>query len=261
MRAKDLAKGLNSSNPAIRHKTAQIIGLLDEVELLPELSQAYQRETDSTVKQALSWAGKRLNEAKSKGYDTLQQLIIYAGIQSAVNRMPSIDDAREWQLTGQMTMTDIVNLRADLTVVLDYQHPQEPNQIDIAPLIEALKSDDDKKRSEALVKAFESKNMAILPHLVTLYFEEKKPHIQEQAQNTAKYIYWNAINWQMHQDGTMSEHLEVMARQAGKFRPNADDGGATPALQTPKLNEAAKPTDIDAILRQAEEARRKRLKK
>jgi hypothetical protein len=261
MRAKDLAKGLSSSNPTIRRTTAQVIGLLDEVDVLPELSQAYQQETDATVKQALMWAGKRLNEAKANGYDTVQQLIIYSGMQTAVNRMPSEQDAREWQLTGQMTMTDIVNLRADLTVALDYQHPQEPNKISITSFIDDLKSQDPRKRSEAMVKAFESKNMAVIPHLAVIYLEENKPHLKEQAQNTAKYIYWNAISWQMHQDGTISEILEKMARQAGKFRPNADNSAPTPAAQAPKLNEPAKADDIDAILRKAEEERRKRRRK
>lgn len=261
MRAKDLAKGLNSTNSAIRYKTAQVIGLLDEVDVLPELSQAYQQETDATVKQLFTWAGKRLNDAKSRGYDTVQQLIIYSGMQTAINRMPSIQDAREWQLTGQMTMTDIVNLRGDLTHILDYQHPQEPNKTDITPLIEELKATDPKKRSQIMVKLFDAKNMAVIPHLATIYFDETDPHLQEQAQNTAKYIYWNALSWQMHQDGRMSELLEKMALEAGKFRPGINDGLSTPPAPAPNVAESAKPADIDAILRQAEEARRKRRKK
>ncbi len=260
MRAKDLAKGLSSNNPTIRHTTAQVIGLLDEVAVLPELSHAYQQEADATVKQALMWTGKRLNDAKANGYDTVQQLIIYSGIQTAINRMPSEQDAREWQLTGQMTMTDIVNLRGDLTQALDYQHPHAPNQVSIAPFLDDLKSSDPQRRSQAMLKAFEAKNMAVIPHLAVIYLEETKPHLQEQAQNTAKYIYWNAISWQMHQDGTMSELLEKLARQAGKFRPAVSEGN-TPPSEAPRLNEPAKADDIDAILRKAEEERRKRRKK
>lgn len=257
MRAKDLAKGLNSSNPTVRRTTAHVIGLLDEVELLAELSHAYQRETEPAVKQALSWAGKRLNEAIAKGYDTVHELIVYSGMQTAINRMPSEHDAREWQLTGQMTMTDIVNLRGDLTVVLDYQHPQAPNQLDMSAVIEDLRSSDPQRRSQAMLKAFEAKSMAVIPHLAVIYFEEQKPHLKEQAQNTAKYIYWNMISWEMHQDGTMSERLERMAREAGKFRPAVNEAVAPPS-EVPKLHEPAQAEDIEAILRRAEEARRKR---
>lgn len=250
MQTKDLAKGLTNPNAQLRQKAAQIIGLLDEVDVLPELAQAHQREADSNVKQAIVWSGQRLKAAKDADYSTLEELLRYFGIARAIDNMPSDIEARMMLQYGAMTMTDLVNLTKDLIEALNYQHPQAPSKEDIMPYVRALKSGERATRAEAMLALFNSKNTAALSYLVNVFLDDPELTLREQAQNTAKYIYWNAISWQMHQDGTMRELLQERARVAGKLPANDE---APPLTVAP-----ADPDNIADILKKAEEARKKR---
>lgn len=260
MRPEHLLKGLAHQNPTARRIAAHTIGLLDEVALLPQMARAFKNETDADVKAAIRWAGERLKAATDAGYNTLDALFDYFGMNRAVENMPTEKELRLLQQldAGNISMTDLINQRHRSMTDLIYQRPEQPTQADIQKPVDALRSDDRVTRSQAMARLFELKNMAALPHLVNVFLHDPDPTLREQAQNTAKYLYWHAISWRMHQDGSIVAALEARARALGKL--DADDGDTPDANAAGSSNESSAESAAE-ILRRAQEARAKRRKR
>ncbi|TVR24095.1 MAG: hypothetical protein EA396_02220 [Anaerolineaceae bacterium] len=260
MQPEHLLKGLAHKNPVARRIAAHTIGTLDEVALLPQMARAFKSEADSDVKAAIRWAGERLKAASSAGYSTMDALFNYFGMNRAIENMPTEKELRLLQQldANNISMADLINQRHRSMTDLIYQRPEQPTQADIQRPLNALRADDRTARSQAMARLFELKNMAALPHLVNIFLHDPDPTLREQAQNTAKYLYWHAISWRMHQDGSIIAALEARARALGKL--DADDGDTpqAPAVKSPDESSAAEAAEI---LRRAQEARAKRRKR
>ncbi len=90
-------------------------------------------------------------------------------------------------------------------------------------------------------------NPAALPALAQVFVEDSKAPVREAAQAAAKRIYWNAVYWEMEQDGSMAVEIE---------RRRSDVDTQSPSDTT--ANAESDPNDIADILRKAEEKRRQR---
>jgi len=64
MRLEALLSGLENPQPTVRLDVVRVLGMLDETRSLDTLRARYQNEPDPVVRNAISWAGKRLFQAQ-----------------------------------------------------------------------------------------------------------------------------------------------------------------------------------------------------
>lgn len=145
--------------------------------------------------------------------------------------------------------------------------PAPPSDTDIRAFVHRLRTDEknEKRINAARDLAAVVNNPAALPHLARAFIEDHYLPVQQAAQEAAKLLYWNAIYWEMEQDGAMTAEIE-RRRAALGLQADADAAGTAgqPSAPTPPAAES-KPApaqdDVGDILRKAEEARRKRMKR
>jgi hypothetical protein len=127
--------------------------------------------------------------------------------------------------------------------------PTKPSEANINILVHRLFNDasNDKRASAAVDLAAVVNNPAALPHLAQAFIKDYALPVREAAQRSAKLIYWNAIYWDMEQDGSMAAEIE---KRRGAPPPTQAQAPAPPAAP-------AQPS-VDEILRKAEAARKKR---
>ncbi|MBN1680456.1 MAG: HEAT repeat domain-containing protein [Anaerolineae bacterium] len=88
-----LLGGLKNPQPAVRLDVVRVLGMLDEVRALETLRQMYENESDSAVRGAIAWAGKRLYQAQQAGYSTVDEVFRYFGIDREIENTPDIAEA------------------------------------------------------------------------------------------------------------------------------------------------------------------------
>jgi hypothetical protein len=126
--------------------------------------------------------------------------------------------------------------------------PTRPADTDISLYVERLFNNPkpEKRAAAASDLAHLVNNPQALTHLARAFTQDRAPQVQEAAQQAGKLLYWNAVYWQMEQDGSLQAEI---ARRYQAQSPSADKDAAPP--ETPAQ-------DITAILKQAEAAREKR---
>lgn len=158
-------------------------------------------------------------------------------------------------LQGRKLAADVDTLGAP-----DFSQPRlrvqavRPGDGDIRPQLAALKAaTDSRERIDRILDLAQThNNPAALPHLAAIYaLGDDNDTVRNAAQRAAKVIYWNAVYWQMEQDGSMVAELARRVADAGKPQPQT--GGANEAQ--------ASANDIAEALRKAEEARQRRQRK
>lgn len=107
MKLSVLLGGLNNPNPAVRLDVVRVLGMLDETRALEPLRERYHQEDDEMVRQGITWAGKRLFQARQAGYSTVDEIFRYFNIDRAIENTP---DETESELMEQMDYS----LRKDL---------------------------------------------------------------------------------------------------------------------------------------------------
>jgi hypothetical protein len=136
--------------------------------------------------------------------------------------------------------------------------PTRPTDTNISILVRRLAEEaaEDKRARAATDLAQMINNPQALPHLADAFIFDNAPKVREAAQGAAKLIYWNAVYWEMEQDGSMAALINERASQ------QVDDSSVPDtAAEKPKREEKATPpaqADVGEILRKAEAARRKR---
>jgi len=293
MQPQDLTTGLTNTQPAVRIRTAQLIGTLDEVGVLDAVSAAYKTESNERVKKVMAWAGKRLHTAKKNGMDTNQEIVKYFGVDRAVRNQIDLEGAQLLdQIRYNMEMSSInrrqkgvVGKTASNALVgslfmgpagsmltslagmgqlqdatgrstqPSYTLPRRPTNDDIAPYIDMLKADNPRQRQEGIAGFYQVNNLAALPHLGLLFYVEQDAPVKEQAGQVAKGLYWNALFWQMHQDGQVESFIGEYAQRYAQMNDLLNELDAD---IPPTQSGQAPAGDIDDILKKAEEARKKR---
>ncbi len=130
--------------------------------------------------------------------------------------------------------------------------PTKPSDGEIKILVNRLLNDtnNDKRASAAVDLAAVVNNPAALPYLAQTFIKDYTVQVREAAQRSAKLIYWNAIYWEMEQNGSMAAEIEK--RRGTPMQAQAES--PTP----PPTPSAATQPSVDEILRKAELARKKR---
>lgn len=99
MKLEMLLSGLNSPQPAVRLDVVRVLGMLDETRALDALRARYAVETDPAVREAISWAGKRLYHALQAGYSTIDELFHFFRVDREIETSP---DAKEAQVLREL---------------------------------------------------------------------------------------------------------------------------------------------------------------
>jgi len=95
----NLLSGVQDAEALQRLNAVIVLGTVDEVEAIPTLIEVFKNEREVDVKQALAWAGKRLQAARQSGYSTLEAIVKHFRIERALAE----DEAeRERRLMDQM---------------------------------------------------------------------------------------------------------------------------------------------------------------
>jgi hypothetical protein len=111
MKLSVLLGGLNNPNPATRLDVVRVLGMLDETRALEPLRERYHTETDGAVRQAITWAGKRLYQAHQAGYSTVDEIFQYFGIDREIENTPDEDEARLMDQMDYHLQRDLEDIR------------------------------------------------------------------------------------------------------------------------------------------------------
>ncbi|MBN8619235.1 MAG: HEAT repeat domain-containing protein [Anaerolineae bacterium] len=290
----ELVSKLQHSDALQRLNAAIVLGTVDEVQAIPPLIEAFKHEGEADVKQAMSWAGKRLQAARHEGYSTLEAIIQHFRIDRMLDEQ---NEARERQMMEQMKfraemehlkrqddnikdmaagsviggalfglsgmmsgMAGVAPSSADfISSNLGSSGPQlgtqrimptRPSSSEIRLQVQRLHHDasPDKRAQAALNLARLVNNPEALPDLAHAFISDPAAAVQAAAQKAAKEIYWNAVYWDMEQNGEMAAEI---TRRAGNTESSA------PAPK-PALEDKPAASDIGAILKKAEAKREKR---
>jgi hypothetical protein len=128
-----------------------------------------------------------------------------------------------------------------------------PSDTDIRAWVRRLREEDNPtQRKKILAELASLHNPAALPALALTFAADLNPEVAQIAQQHGKLLYWGIIYWQMEQDGSLQQEIDrrIVERQI-----------ATPLeapAPPPPPPELSSPEDIAAILRKAEEARKRR---
>lgn len=108
MRLEVLLSGLDHPDPAVRLDVVRVLGMVEETHALDALRQCYQVETDSNVRNAMAWAGKRIYAAQQAGHSTIDAICQHFGIDREIEHTP---DAAEADLLKRMQDSFDADLR------------------------------------------------------------------------------------------------------------------------------------------------------
>jgi hypothetical protein len=118
MKLEVLLGGLENPQPAVRLDVVRVLGMLDETRALDALRRRYPVETDPAVRNAITWAGKRLYQAQQAGYSTINELFRYFNIDKEIENTP---DEAEQELMDKMAG----NLHRDLLDMQERGHKKK----------------------------------------------------------------------------------------------------------------------------------------
>jgi hypothetical protein len=300
----NLLSGVQHVEALQRLNAVIVLGTIDEVDAIPTLIEAFKGEREPDVRQALTWAGKRLQSVRQSGYSTLEAIFQHFRIDRA---LAADEDERERRLLDQMKYkADMehlerqdANLKQSLTNTaistamfgitgfmsgmgsatpsganfissnLGSDRPQHgsqrimptrPTDGDIKIYVRRLHEEKDpaKRATAAQNIARLVNNPAALPDLAAAFIDDPAQAVKEAAQQAAKEIYWNAMYWEMEQDGRMKAEIERRGGGVDKAATStmAAPSGANP--DNPPQPPQPKPGDIAKILKKAEAQREKR---
>jgi HEAT repeat protein len=111
MRMEILLGGLENPEAAVRLDVARVLGMLDETRALEKLRERYHMETDTAVKEAIAWAGRRLYQAQQAGYSTVDELFRYFGIDREIENMPDATEAEMMKKLQDNLDRDLLSLQ------------------------------------------------------------------------------------------------------------------------------------------------------
>lgn len=288
MITQDLIADLSHSDPQRRLKATRILGMLDEVDALGALGQAFTKETQPEVKKTLAWAGRRLREIKD--YNTLDQIweyfeiwrelkitdaeyqrnAEYAARETERFNAEIESERRNWRIHSRQRMvrrsvSSLLNLgssrkaRPAAAVYVDngiplVKHrvlPVEPSDIDIRPHLQRLWAEPDpSRRMKKILTIRDLNNTDALDAFADLFVNDPVEAVQQAAQQAGKHIYWNTLYWGLEKSGAMAREIEVRAERMGLHISATNKGGDDEEQKTIQ--------DIEALLKRGMEKRRKR---
>lgn len=111
MKLSVLLGGLNNPNPAVRLDVVRVLGMLDETRALEPLRERYHTETDEEVRQAITWAGKRLFQAHQANYSTVDELFRYFNIDKEIENIPDEEEAKLMEQMDYALQKDLASIR------------------------------------------------------------------------------------------------------------------------------------------------------
>ncbi len=85
-----------------------------------------------------------------------------------------------------------------------------PSTTDVSIWIRRLQGDPDPEvRKSCAGEIAAHNNITALPFLVSNYFTEPEDRVKAAIEHHSKILYWNAVYWQMSQDGSLEQEMDV----------------------------------------------------
>ncbi len=209
-----------------------------DAELAKMKAQALQKKTGTAL--ALGLAGAAL------GGGAMATSMMGAALQAGGEVASSNLGADRPQI-GQQRTPAVMPTNADITLWTRRLH-EDPSPAN---------------REKAALELSNLNNPAALPHLATAFLTDPSPQVRQAARRFGKLLYWNALYWQMEQDGSLQQEMARRAQARGKTGPAVDGtppGSTGPAEAQPPARPQQE-ENIDAILRRAQAARARRSRK
>lgn len=97
MHPQTLIENVSAPDPAFRLQAARILGFVEEVEGLGPIRNQFKGETETEVKSALEWAGKRIFQAKQNGFSTQAAVYDYFNVYAEVTFLTEKNSGRAIQ--------------------------------------------------------------------------------------------------------------------------------------------------------------------
>lgn len=249
MDIQQLSSALTHQNPKTRRAAASVIGIVEETRLLQELRHQYEQEPDENAQKMMMWAGKRVFNANQRGYNTIDEVFHFFGIdRELANRQTQEEErilrqmneqlknellqrensARNKQvglsagasMLGGAVMPGAVGSGADVAssnlgpvreqISRERIPAPRPSNADVTIWIRRLQGDPDPEVRKGCAREIASQNnITALPFLVANYFTEPEQHVKAAIEQYSKILYWNSVYWNMSQDGTLEEEMDI----------------------------------------------------
>ncbi len=153
--------------------------------------------------------------------------------------------------TADVLSSNLGSKRMELAAKRD--PARKPTQEDIKRQVQRLREDPDAEdRRKAVIQLGDLNNVAALPFLAEAFARDSADSVRQTAERIGKVLYWNAIYWQLEESGEIETLMREKAQELKEKGGTSDDQ----ALQIPQV--PREQPDINDILRQAEQARKRK---
>jgi hypothetical protein len=102
---------LRQANSQLRLQGAYVLGAVEDTESLEVLVNAFKGETDSVVRPAIGWAGKRIQAARQRGHTTLEALFSYFRVDREIATQANTDSDEADKLRQLQNQMELSNFR------------------------------------------------------------------------------------------------------------------------------------------------------
>lgn len=226
MNLEQLSSALQHQNPKTRRAAASVIGLVEETRLLKELRAQYEQEPDENAQKMMMWAGKRVYSANQRGYNTIDEIFHYFGIDRELAGRQTEEEERilremNEQLKNEMMKHEQGSNQAGTPTAgtlgvgkREGQAPTRtpaprPTQTDVSVWLHKLQTDPAADiRKGCAMELANSNNITALPVMVANYFTEPEEEVKRAIEHYGKILYWGSVYWQMEQDGTLATLMD-----------------------------------------------------
>ncbi len=278
MESLQLIQQLYNNEPGIRRQAALVIGTVKETGALMALQQRVREEPDDNVKRVIMWAGKRVQQAETHGFSTIDAIFDYFKIDREIQSGIDPEEAEllrhqtnvagsiqsggvfsDIKLGSTMTADSIKTGRLGQRRIdkksqlrLPTVKPSDTNiQVKIKQL---MNSEDARRQKNAALALREMNNPDALPYLALVYYRNENPQLQETIEKSTKALYWSVNYYHMEQNGRLNLEIAKRRRDIGHHQKPVQH-------EQKPMTEPTKQVSVTDILSQAQAKKRKKHKR
>lgn len=105
---------LRQANPQLRLQGAYVLGAVEDSESLEVLVSAFKGETDSVVRPAIGWAGKRIQAARQRGHSTLEAIFTYFRVDREITTQTDTDTEEAEKMRRFQNQMELASFRSQM---------------------------------------------------------------------------------------------------------------------------------------------------
>jgi len=244
---------LNHPEAKKRLLAMNTLDMIDEVRALNAISARVPIEMNLDVEKRLKEVGRRLNALKRDGYDTVDAICEHYNVYREVLAQADEDEVKRLQnmasfsndtakssLGNKVTMSasrlvavqafgvgaalggtqvsmtsNMGSITDNLKKISRRVKPTTPSNGDFRRWLKLLKTGNPEERREMIVQLNSVNNPAALPYMAHVYKNDPEQLVRDTAQRLGKVLYWNAVYYELTQDGTIDKLMTEFAASLG----------------------------------------------